>query len=95
MEVAVLEHLKTDLGALLLLCEKTGNDIRSCLSFLHFHRTRSQEVRLKDVQCAAVGQKDTHKGLFAVWNDIFQISRKKRYKHFVSDLKINILLLFI
>ena len=31
--------LKTDLGALLSLCEKTRNDIRSCLGFLQFVRS--------------------------------------------------------
>jgi chromosome transmission fidelity protein 18 len=78
MQVAVQERLKTDLGTLLLLCDKTGNDIRSCLSFLHFFRDRSRQIGLIDVQKASVGQKDTHKGLFAVWHDIFQISRKKQ-----------------
>ena len=33
-EVARLERLKSDMNALLALCEKTDNDIRSCLNTL-------------------------------------------------------------
>ncbi|KAF4519015.1 hypothetical protein B566_EDAN009778 [Ephemera danica] len=77
MDIAKLENMKTDFGALLLLCDKTNNDIRSCLSFMHFYKSRGREVRLMDVQLASVGQKDTHKGLFSVWQEIFQIIRHK------------------
>jgi len=34
MEVAKIEHIHTDLTALLALCEKADNDIRSCLNTL-------------------------------------------------------------
>ncbi|XP_065332874.1 chromosome transmission fidelity protein 18 homolog [Cloeon dipterum] len=77
MDVAKQEQLQTDLGTLLLLCDKTGNDIRSCLSFLHFFKTRNKVVRLTDVQSASVGQKDSQKGLFAVWHELFQIVKPK------------------
>jgi chromosome transmission fidelity protein 18 len=79
MEVSRKEHLKTDLGTLLMLCDKTGNDIRSCLSFLHFFKTQNKVVRLTDVQSASVGQKDSQKGLFAVWHEMFQILKPKQY----------------
>jgi chromosome transmission fidelity protein 18 len=36
--IAIREKIKTDLTALLALAEKTGNDIRSCLTVLQFHR---------------------------------------------------------
>lgn len=95
MEVSRKEHLKTDLGTLLMLCDKTGNDIRSCLSFLHFYKTQNKVVRLTDVQNASVGQKDSQKGLFAVWHEMFQITKPKQYV-FVSIciLLIQRLLLF-
>jgi hypothetical protein len=79
MEVARKEHLKTDLGTLLMLCDKTGNDIRSCLSFLHFFKTQKKVVRLTDVQSSSVGQKDSQRGLFAVWHEMFQITKPKKY----------------
>ncbi|XP_059476383.1 chromosome transmission fidelity protein 18 homolog isoform X1 [Neocloeon triangulifer] len=81
LDVSKQEHLKTDLGTLLLLCDKTGNDIRSCLSFLHFFKTKNKEVRLMDVQGASVGQKDTQNGLFAVWHEMFQIVKPKNSRN--------------
>jgi len=82
LEVSKREQLKTDMGTLLLLCDKTGNDIRSCLSFLHFFKTQNKVVRLMDVQGASVGQKDSQKGLFAVWHEMFQIIKPKQYESF-------------
>ena len=38
-EVARLERLKSDMNALLALCEKTDNDIRSCLNTLQVRLT--------------------------------------------------------
>ena len=37
-EITAVEQLRTDLSALLALCKKTDNDIRSCLSTLQFFR---------------------------------------------------------
>lgn len=75
-EIARAQQIKTDLGALLALCEKTGNDIRACLSVLHFFKTLNKSVALSDVWKTSVGQKDQQKGLFSVWNDVFCIPRK-------------------
>ncbi|XP_043245591.1 chromosome transmission fidelity protein 18 homolog [Amphibalanus amphitrite] len=74
--------LKTDLGALLSLCEKTRNDIRSCLGFLQFVRSRQERLTLDQVQSSTVGQKDHHKSLFAAWQEIFNMPRPQR-KHLV------------
>ncbi|XP_037087767.1 chromosome transmission fidelity protein 18 homolog [Pollicipes pollicipes] len=71
--------LRTDLGALLSLCEKTRSDIRSCLSFLQFVRSRQDRLTLDQVQASTAGQKDHHKGLFAAWQEIFNIPRPKRW----------------
>lgn len=79
-EIARHQGIKTDMGALLALCEKTGNDIRACLSVLHFFKSLDKPVTLSDVWKASVGQKDLQKGLFAVWNDVFHVERKAMQK---------------
>ncbi|GFO38310.1 chromosome transmission fidelity protein 18-like protein [Plakobranchus ocellatus] len=82
-EVVKLERLKADLNALLALCERTDNDIRSCLNTLQFVRQNHKELTLRDVQTMSVGQKDSQKSLFSVWNDIFTMPRPKKNR-FVS-----------
>ncbi|KAK3915579.1 Chromosome transmission fidelity protein 18-like protein [Frankliniella fusca] len=77
MTIAKKQHIKTDMGAMLALCEKTQNDIRSCLSLLHYFKSQSRPVRLSDVHQSNVGLKDVQKGLFSVWQEIFQIQRSK------------------
>lgn len=63
MEIARKENVKTDLGAMLALAEKSNNDIRSCLSVLHFFKAQDKPVTLSEVHRASVGQKDMQKGM--------------------------------
>jgi len=74
-EITTTEHLKTDLSALLALCKKTDNDIRSCLSTLQFFRKRGKQLRAVDVASTSLGSKDSTRSLFSVWDDIFSIPR--------------------
>ncbi|CAH1116281.1 unnamed protein product [Phaedon cochleariae] len=71
------EGIKTDMGAMMALAEKSNNDIRSCLSVLHFFKTHKKPVTLSDIYRTSIGQKDMQKGLFTVWQEIFQIERPK------------------
>lgn len=74
-----MQNLKTDLGAMMALSEKTNNDIRACLSLLHCLQSKSGSViRLAQINNAAVGTKDIQKGLFTVWQEIFQIKSSNR-----------------
>ncbi|KAK3690943.1 hypothetical protein RRG08_021640 [Elysia crispata] len=82
-EVVKVERLKADLNALLALCERTDNDIRSCLNTLQFVRQSNKELTLRDVQTMSVGQKDSQKSLFSLWNDVFTMPRPKKNR-FVS-----------
>ncbi|XP_018321771.1 chromosome transmission fidelity protein 18 homolog [Agrilus planipennis] len=84
-EIARHQGIKTDMGALLALGEKSNNDIRSCISILHFFKSLSKKISLSDVYKTNIGQKDMQKGLFAVWNDIFQIERNKQSAVYSSD----------
>ncbi|KAJ3646988.1 hypothetical protein Zmor_024542 [Zophobas morio] len=77
MEISKWQRVKTDMGAMLALAEKSQNDIRSCLSVLHFFKAQDKPVTLSDVHKASVGKKDTQKGIFSVWQDIFLIERGK------------------
>ncbi|XP_040575885.1 chromosome transmission fidelity protein 18 homolog [Lepeophtheirus salmonis] len=70
------EKLYTDQSTLAVICEKTNNDIRSCLSTLQFFKARGvQRVHLKDVQSASIGMKDMNKSNFFIWEKIFELSR--------------------
>ena len=69
------QRLKTDLTALMALCEKSGNDIRSCLSTLQFFKSKGQKLSSSDVYKTAVGNKDSTKSHFSVWQDLFQLPR--------------------
>ncbi|CAL4150868.1 unnamed protein product [Meganyctiphanes norvegica] len=77
-DIARKRHLKTDLTVLMALCDKTENDIRSCLSALQFIRATKKKVMLDDVESVSVGQKDYQRSLFNVWHDMFSIPRFKK-----------------
>lgn len=73
MEISSYENIKTDIGAMTALGTKTNNDIRSCLSTLSCFR--NQSMHLSHVKNANIGTKDMQKGLFTVWQEIFQIKK--------------------
>uniref|UniRef100_A0A1B6D4D8 AAA+ ATPase domain-containing protein n=1 Tax=Clastoptera arizonana TaxID=38151 RepID=A0A1B6D4D8_9HEMI len=82
-EIAKFEALKTDLGTMMALSEKTSNDIRACLAFLQCLKSQTGNlIKLSQVQSVALGQKDMQKGLFAVWQEIFQIQHSKQKRSF-------------
>uniref|UniRef100_A0A672H3J4 Chromosome transmission fidelity protein 18 homolog n=1 Tax=Salarias fasciatus TaxID=181472 RepID=A0A672H3J4_SALFA len=78
-EISVRQGLKADTGALMSLCEKTDNDIRSCINTLQFlHGRGHKQLDARTIQRVSVGQKDQNKGLFHLWQEIFQLPRTKR-----------------
>ncbi|XP_065090752.1 chromosome transmission fidelity protein 18 homolog [Ochlerotatus camptorhynchus] len=76
--IAKQEKISTDLTSMMALADKSGNDVRSCLSLLQFYSSLKKPIRLTDVLKCNVGQKDRHKGLFGIWSAIFQIQRPKK-----------------
>uniref|UniRef100_A0A7N8Y256 Chromosome transmission fidelity protein 18 homolog n=1 Tax=Mastacembelus armatus TaxID=205130 RepID=A0A7N8Y256_9TELE len=79
-EISVWQGMKADTGTLISLCEKTDNDIRACINTLQFLYSRGlKQLDAKTVQCVSVGQKDQNKGLFHLWQEIFQLPRTKRF----------------
>uniref|UniRef100_A0ABM5F0V8 Chromosome transmission fidelity protein 18 homolog n=1 Tax=Pogona vitticeps TaxID=103695 RepID=A0ABM5F0V8_9SAUR len=80
-EITTRQGMKTDTGALMALCEKAENDIRSCINTLQFLYSRGKkDVTVRAVQAAQVGLKDQNKGLFSVWQEIFQLPKTHRQR---------------
>nr|XP_023677782.1 chromosome transmission fidelity protein 18 homolog isoform X2 [Paramormyrops kingsleyae] len=79
VEISRCQGMRVDTGALMALCEKTENDIRSCINTLQFLHGRGQrQLDQRTVQSVQVGLKDQNKGLFSIWQEIFQLPRTKR-----------------
>ncbi|EDW87579.1 chromosome transmission fidelity protein 18 homolog [Drosophila yakuba] len=78
VKIAHREQLKTDFGSLIALAEKSGNDVRSCISSMQFFNAQKHSLTLQDVLNNNLGQKDRHQGLFAVWDAIFRIQRPRK-----------------
>ncbi|XP_027989912.2 chromosome transmission fidelity protein 18 homolog [Eptesicus fuscus] len=78
-EISLRQGLQADPGALAALCEKTDNDIRACINTLQFLHGRGQrELSVQAVQTTRVGLKDQRRGLFSVWQEVFQLPRAQR-----------------
>lgn len=56
---------------MMALCEKANNDIRTCLSTIYC--LKDKPIKLNTVSQAQIGSKDMQKGLFTVWQEVFQI----------------------
>ncbi|XP_055837537.1 chromosome transmission fidelity protein 18 homolog [Episyrphus balteatus] len=78
MEIARKERIKTDFGTLISLAEKSGNDVRSCISTMQFFNAMKKGITLSDVLNSNFGLKDRHRGLFDVWGSIFKIQRPQK-----------------
>ena len=81
MGISREQSIKTDMTTLLALAEKSDYDIRCCLATLYFLKSQKRQLRYSDVIHLNVGQKDTHKSHFQVWQEIFQIPRPKRREY--------------
>ena len=74
-EITAAERLQADLTALLALCKKSENDIRSCLSTLQFFKKQSKYLKSSDVSKVNIGTKDSHKSSLKVLDEIFSVPR--------------------
>ena len=52
----------------------------STLSSLQFVHKRHGRVWLEHVQSMEIGQKDSHRSLFSIWQEIFQLPKPKRHR---------------
>lgn len=87
LEVMRRERMKGDHTAVAALCEKAGNDVRSCLSTLQFIHGRKKQLTLTDVRTINVGQKDVQRGLLSVLQEVFQKPRtgRKVFRHHLNE----------
>nr|XP_033695197.1 chromosome transmission fidelity protein 18 homolog isoform X1 [Tursiops truncatus] len=80
-EISLRRGMRPDPGALAALCEKTDNDIRACINALQFLHGRGQrELSVQAVQTTRIGLKDQRKGLFSVWQEVFQLPQARRHR---------------
>ncbi|XP_065826393.1 chromosome transmission fidelity protein 18 homolog [Oscarella lobularis] len=77
-QISLKERLPVSTSALISLCEKTSNDVRSCLNVLQFLHQSNQTLEMETVESVYIGQKDVQKTLFSFWQDVFILSRKKK-----------------
>lgn len=66
-----MSRIEADMDGLIALCNKTTNDIRSCLNTLQFLSKRTERITAKVINQLNVGQKDQEKGIFSIMNEIF------------------------
>ncbi|CAK8695847.1 unnamed protein product [Clavelina lepadiformis] len=73
------QRLQCEMSSLFALCEKSGNDIRACINTLQFVQSKGENRLSTDmIKNLSIGQKDQHKSVFYVWNEIFQQPKNKR-----------------
>ncbi|KAK0168430.1 hypothetical protein PV327_002232 [Microctonus hyperodae] len=69
--IAQRENIRVSQSTLLRLAERSGCDIRVCLSALQYMGKDSENIE------AGLGTKDTRKGLFKSWQELLQIPMKR------------------
>merc|ERR1712136_150159 len=74
-----LERMPFDMTAVLSLCEKSGNDVRTCINTLQFVKSLGNVgVTTDTINRFDVGVKDQNRSIFYVWGEIFQLPKNKR-----------------
>eukprot|EP00112_Aurelia_sp_Birch-Aquarium-sp1_P012693 Seg2672.7 transcript_id=Seg2672.7/GoldUCD/mRNA.D3Y31 product="Chromosome transmission fidelity protein 18-like" protein_id=Seg2672.7/GoldUCD/D3Y31 len=78
VEISRKQKMRADMACLLALCDKSENDIRSCINTLQFVFKKHGELKLQNLQDISIGQKDIHKDLFYVLRSIFRLPKPGR-----------------
>ena len=66
-----MSNISCDMDAMIALCDKTSNDIRSSLNTLQFLAKRTNRITSKVIKELNIGQKDMEKSIFSIMNEIF------------------------
>ena len=74
------EKLSSNISALMMLCERSDNDIRSCLNSLQYISHLTKDISMELVSSKVADRKDAHKTLFDLWKEVFHlpVTRKRR-----------------
>eukprot|EP01103_Thecamoeba_quadrilineata_P021122 TRINITY_DN949_c0_g1_i1.p1 TRINITY_DN949_c0_g1~~TRINITY_DN949_c0_g1_i1.p1 ORF type:complete len:543 (-),score=97.00 TRINITY_DN949_c0_g1_i1:17-1645(-) len=78
-EICQMEGFQIDSSCLVLLCQLSTNDIRTCINTLQFlvkGRGIFKGLTKEDVEKAVVGRKDEGQDYFQIWNQIFHKNQK-------------------
>ncbi|XP_019858878.1 PREDICTED: chromosome transmission fidelity protein 18 homolog [Amphimedon queenslandica] len=86
MDVCRREGISTTTSTLMALCEKTDNDIRTCLNTLQFIHRKRADISLSAVQAMSVGQKDSQRSLLYFWKEVFKLPSAKKYTYIGSGM---------
>ena len=73
-----MSDIKSDIDGLMALCEKTRNDIRSCLNTLQFLSKRTDRITSKLINEVTIGHKDYEKSIFDIMNEIFFLNEARK-----------------
>jgi chromosome transmission fidelity protein 18 len=73
IKICNLNGLHADTDGLIALCDRTNNDIRSCINTLQFLSKRAQRITTKIVSNLNIGHKDMEKGIFTVMKEVFNL----------------------
>ncbi|GAV05676.1 hypothetical protein RvY_15770 [Ramazzottius varieornatus] len=70
-------EVQADSSVLTTLCEKSEDDIRTCLNSLQFASVQGKRLNIQEISKATMGCKDNRKQLLKVWETIFRLPRPK------------------
>lgn len=73
-----MSNITSDMDGLIALCDKTRNDIRSCLNTLQFLSKRTDRITSKLIGELTIGHKDYEKSIFDIMNEIFFVTGAKK-----------------
>jgi chromosome transmission fidelity protein 18 len=88
-EICQTEGLNVDTSTIKNLCNKSNNDIRTCINALEFiSHNKANIPLLKTIsgeKLNLLGRKDISEGIFDIWTKIFFSAEKRTYKY-IADL---------
>jgi len=72
------EQVQWDMSSLLYLCDKSGNDVRTCINTIQFIQSKQKRLTMKTVEDMSIGHKDLQNSLFHAWREIFQLPKHQK-----------------
>ena len=79
------ENIHVPGNVLSVLCNRTDNDIRSCLNTLQFLACQRASITLHDLEGNSVGHKDQKASLFEVWSNVFSKQSTEAFSGLLNE----------
>ncbi|XP_055354797.1 chromosome transmission fidelity protein 18 homolog [Paramacrobiotus metropolitanus] len=64
--------IQADSSVIHVLCEKSEDDIRTCLNTIQFASVQGNRLAVADISQTTIGRKDSRKQLFGIWDTVFR-----------------------